>query len=133
MAGIGVYEHFLSSGPGNVFSLPASEWALSFRVSAVLLVVLEAFWTVGSVRGLQRKIRRRDRRDRESAQGQQGRIQDVRDVSAIAPIATKIVRRGERHIAPTSQSSGRARDRRSLDASPAQLLRGILLPWKGEK
>jgi hypothetical protein len=26
----------------NVFSLPASEWALSFRVSAVLLVVLEA-------------------------------------------------------------------------------------------
>jgi hypothetical protein len=39
---IGVYEHFLSSGPGNVFSLPASEWALSFRLSAVLLVVLEA-------------------------------------------------------------------------------------------
>jgi hypothetical protein len=40
---IGVYEHFVNAGPGNVFSLPASEWALSFRASAILLVVLELF------------------------------------------------------------------------------------------
>jgi hypothetical protein len=53
---IGVYEHFLNSGPGNVFNLPASEWALSFRVSAVLLVVLEALgcWIGARVWSLQK-------------------------------------------------------------------------------
>jgi hypothetical protein len=39
---IGGYTHFLSSGSDNVLRMPASELALSFQISAVLLAVLEA-------------------------------------------------------------------------------------------
>lgn len=38
---LGAYEHFLSFGPNSVFDIPDSEWAWSFRVSAILLVILE--------------------------------------------------------------------------------------------
>jgi hypothetical protein len=38
---IGAYEHFVSFGPNSVFGIPASEWASSFRVTAVLLIILE--------------------------------------------------------------------------------------------
>lgn len=37
----GGFEHFLSKGPDNVFRMAATEWALPFTISAVLLVVLE--------------------------------------------------------------------------------------------
>lgn len=42
MFAIGVTVHVLSSGPANVFDLPDSPWVVSFRVSAVLLLLLEA-------------------------------------------------------------------------------------------
>lgn len=38
---IGAYEHFASFGPNSVFGIPASAWASSFRVTAVLLIILE--------------------------------------------------------------------------------------------
>jgi len=38
---IGGYSHFLSTGSDNVFRLAAGELTLAFRVSAVLLLVLE--------------------------------------------------------------------------------------------
>jgi len=40
----GLISHFLSAGPDNVFRIAAGTWTSSFRVSAVLLVLLE---TVG--------------------------------------------------------------------------------------
>jgi hypothetical protein len=39
---IGFGAHFLSPGTDNVLHLPPSEWRLSFQISAVLLVSLEA-------------------------------------------------------------------------------------------
>lgn len=39
--GIGGDEHFLAPGPLNVFYVAATRWALQFRVTAVLLLVLE--------------------------------------------------------------------------------------------
>ena len=37
----GLISHFFSAGPDNVFRIPAGTWTWSFRVSAVLLVLLE--------------------------------------------------------------------------------------------
>ena len=39
---IGFSAHFLSSGADNVFRMAPGEWRLSFQISAVLLVCLEA-------------------------------------------------------------------------------------------
>jgi hypothetical protein len=39
---IGTYEHFLSPSPDNVFRLAQGGWALQFRITAVLLVLIEA-------------------------------------------------------------------------------------------
>lgn len=39
---IGGYSHFVSSGADNVFRLHPGEYILSYQVSAVLLVILEA-------------------------------------------------------------------------------------------
>jgi hypothetical protein len=39
--GIGGDEHFVTPGPLNVFYVAATQWALQFRVTAVLLLVLE--------------------------------------------------------------------------------------------
>jgi hypothetical protein len=39
---IGFSAHFLSSGTDNVFRMVPGEWRLSFQISAVLLVCLEA-------------------------------------------------------------------------------------------
>jgi len=39
---IGGYSHFLSPGTDNVFRMPPGEFRLSFQVSALLLVILEA-------------------------------------------------------------------------------------------
>jgi hypothetical protein len=41
--GIGGSEHFVTPGPLNVFYVAATPWALQFRVTAVLLLVLEVF------------------------------------------------------------------------------------------
>ncbi|WP_433754517.1 hypothetical protein [Nocardia sp. CA-135398] len=41
MLAIGVVAHFAGSGPESVFGVPASDWALWFRVTAVALIVLE--------------------------------------------------------------------------------------------
>src|SRR5580704_16835887 len=38
---IGGKEHFVTPGPLNVFDMAATPWVLSFRVTAVLLLVLE--------------------------------------------------------------------------------------------
>jgi hypothetical protein len=38
---IGGNEHFVTPGPLNVFYVAATPWALQFRVTAVLLLVLE--------------------------------------------------------------------------------------------
>jgi len=39
---IGAHSHFLSFGTDNVFRLPPGEFRLSYQISAVLLVSLEA-------------------------------------------------------------------------------------------
>jgi len=39
---IGTYEHFLSPSPDNVFRMTAGHWVLQFRITAVLLVAIEA-------------------------------------------------------------------------------------------
>lgn len=39
--GAGGYEHFLSTGPDNVFHMAVTQWTLPFRVTAVLLLILE--------------------------------------------------------------------------------------------
>jgi hypothetical protein len=39
---IGGKEHFVTPGPLNVFYMAATPWVLPFRVTAVLLLVLEA-------------------------------------------------------------------------------------------
>jgi hypothetical protein len=39
---VGSYVHFLSGGSDTVFAIAAGEWTLPFRVSASLLVVVEA-------------------------------------------------------------------------------------------
>jgi hypothetical protein len=46
---IGLYAHFLSPGTDNVFRMPPGELRLPFRISTVLLVLLEA---LGSWLGL---------------------------------------------------------------------------------
>jgi hypothetical protein len=38
---IGGIEHFVTPGPLNVFHLAATPWALQFRITAVLLLILE--------------------------------------------------------------------------------------------
>lgn len=38
---IGAYEHFLGPGPDNVFRMPPGEYTSGFRLSSVLLLVLE--------------------------------------------------------------------------------------------
>jgi hypothetical protein len=38
---IGGYQHFLSSGPDNVFRMVSGELTLVFQISAVLLLILE--------------------------------------------------------------------------------------------
>ncbi len=38
---IGTYEHFLSSSPDNVFRMAPGEWTLQFRITAVLLMIVE--------------------------------------------------------------------------------------------
>jgi uncharacterized membrane protein len=38
---IGGYEHFVKSGPDNVFQMARGEFTLPFQISAVLLVILE--------------------------------------------------------------------------------------------
>jgi hypothetical protein len=44
--GIGGIEHFVTPGPLNDFDAAPTPWALQFRVTAVLLLVLEC-WDVG--------------------------------------------------------------------------------------
>ena len=39
---IGGYEHFLRAGPDNVLTMMSGPWSAPFRLSAVLLVLLEA-------------------------------------------------------------------------------------------
>ena len=39
---IGTYAHFLSPGTDNILCMPSGDLRLSFRISALLLVVLEA-------------------------------------------------------------------------------------------
>jgi hypothetical protein len=39
---IGVLEHFVNSGPFNAFDVSSPEWAFMFRVTTVVLVVVEA-------------------------------------------------------------------------------------------
>jgi len=39
---IGTYAHFLSSGTDNILRMPSGDLRLSFQISAVLLVLLEA-------------------------------------------------------------------------------------------
>lgn len=53
--GIGGNEHFVTSGPLNVFHMATTPWVLPFRVTAVLLLVLEALgcWlAIQAFRGL---------------------------------------------------------------------------------
>ena len=38
---IGIYEHFLSPSPDNVFRMAPGEWTLQFRITAVLLMIVE--------------------------------------------------------------------------------------------
>jgi hypothetical protein len=38
---IGSYEHFFVSGPNNVFDVGDGDWALPFRISVAILVLLE--------------------------------------------------------------------------------------------
>jgi hypothetical protein len=40
MLAIGIYQHLLSSGSNGIFSLPASEWARPFGITAILLLLL---------------------------------------------------------------------------------------------
>jgi hypothetical protein len=37
----GGFEHFASNGPDNVFRMVATEWSVPFKISAVLLALLE--------------------------------------------------------------------------------------------
>jgi hypothetical protein len=39
---IGGYEHFLRAGPDNVLTMMSGPWSAPFRLTAVLLVLLEA-------------------------------------------------------------------------------------------
>jgi hypothetical protein len=39
---IGTYAHFLSRGTDNILRMPSGDLTLSFQISAVLLVLLEA-------------------------------------------------------------------------------------------
>ena len=39
---IGTYSHFLSPGTDNILRMPSGDLSLSFQISAVLLVLLEA-------------------------------------------------------------------------------------------
>jgi hypothetical protein len=39
---IGTYAHFLSPGTDNILHMPSGDLTLSFQISAVLLVLLEA-------------------------------------------------------------------------------------------
>jgi hypothetical protein len=39
---IGGYEHFLRAGPDNVLAMMSGPWSAPFRLSAVLLVLLDA-------------------------------------------------------------------------------------------
>jgi hypothetical protein len=47
---IGGYEHFVKSGPDNVFQMARGEFALPFQVSAVSLVVFEILVCWASIR-----------------------------------------------------------------------------------
>jgi hypothetical protein len=38
---IGTYEHSLSSSPDNVFRMAPGKWTLQFRITAVLLMIVE--------------------------------------------------------------------------------------------
>jgi hypothetical protein len=38
---VGLYGHFLHFGPDNVFLIPPSTFALSFRLSAVILIIIQ--------------------------------------------------------------------------------------------
>ena len=39
---IGIYEHFLRAGADNIFTMASGTWALPYRLSAVLLVMVDA-------------------------------------------------------------------------------------------
>ena len=63
--GIGGNEHFLTVGPLNVFHMAATPWALPFRVTAVLLLVLEVLgcWiAIRAFRGLPLRSENRTKR-----------------------------------------------------------------------
>jgi hypothetical protein len=49
---IGTYEHFLSFSPDNVFRMVQGEWALQFRITAVLLVIFEGIGCCIGVKAL---------------------------------------------------------------------------------
>jgi hypothetical protein len=60
---IGTYSHFLSPGTDNILRMPSGDLRLSFQISAILLVFLEALgcW-VGIRIFAYSRIRRRDLR-----------------------------------------------------------------------
>jgi uncharacterized membrane protein len=47
---IGGYEHFVKSGPDNVFQMARGEFTLPFQVSAVVLVIFEILVCWASIR-----------------------------------------------------------------------------------
>jgi hypothetical protein len=47
---IGSYEHFVKSGPDNVFQMARGEFKVSFQVSAVVLVIFELLVCWASIR-----------------------------------------------------------------------------------
>jgi len=49
---VGVYEHFLRDSPDNVFTMTSSAWSTQFRISAVLLPLLQLFGCILAVRAL---------------------------------------------------------------------------------
>jgi hypothetical protein len=53
---IGTYEHFLSFSPDNAFRMVQGEWALQFRITAVLLVNFEGMGCCIGVKALKGKL-----------------------------------------------------------------------------
>jgi hypothetical protein len=47
---VGVYEHFLRDSADNVFTMAASAWSTQFRVSAVLLPLVQLLGCILAVR-----------------------------------------------------------------------------------
>ena len=55
----GVYYHFIAAGADNAFTLSTQLWTAEFRITAVLLVVIEAAGCAWSIWALRLKTPRR--------------------------------------------------------------------------